>query len=209
MKKPSKSALFKAALAWDASELAAILKAAPELARATDPRGRTALHLACTVKPGKLALGEADGTKTAAAALEGGCELEAIAFQEGDWKANAVWFAYSRGENLALFKWLLKKGGDPSQSTWACVWRDDDAALRELLKYKPRLDWLAEGETPIFWAARLQRLKTLDLLIKAGANPNIRDVKGRTAVEIARARKLPKGLIARLEALAAQKAGRR
>jgi ankyrin repeat protein len=74
-----------------------------------------------------------------------------------------------------------------------------------LLKYKPRLDWLAEGETPIFWAARLQRLKTLDLLIKAGANPNIRDVKGRTTLEIAKARRLPKEIIARLEKLAAEK----
>ena len=67
-----------------------------------------------------------------------------------------------------------------------------------MLKYRPRLDLRAHGETPIFYAARLKRLKTLDLLIAAGANPAIADDKGRDAVDIARARRLPKTLIDRL-----------
>jgi uncharacterized protein len=50
----------------------------------------------------------------------------------------------------------------------------------------------------MFYAARLKRLKTLDLLIEAGANPAIVDDKGRDAVDIARARRLPKNLIDRL-----------
>jgi hypothetical protein len=205
MKKPSKAALFQAATRWDAPALAGLLKAAPELARATDPRGRTALHLACTIPPRKPGLGEANGTKTAAAALAGGCELEAIAFSEGEWKANAVWFAAARGRNLALVKFLLKRGGNPSYSTWAAIFRNDPDILRALLAVKPRLDWVVEGETPIFAAARLQRLKPLALLIDAGADPTIRDARGRDAVEIAKARKLPKEVIARLEALAAKK----
>ena len=77
-------------------------------------------------------------------------------------------------------------------------WRDDDVVCRELLKNRPRLDLRAHGETPIFYAARLKRLKTLDLLIDAGANPAIVDDKGRDAVDIARARRLPKNLIDRL-----------
>jgi hypothetical protein len=78
-KKASKAALFEAATRWDAPALAEILAAAPELAPATDPRGRTALHLACRVPPGKGGLGEANGTKT-------------------------VWFAVARGQNLVLVK---------------------------------------------------------------------------------------------------------
>lgn len=204
-KKPSKSALFEAARRWDAKTVAALLEAAPALADATDPRGRTALHLACCVEPGGRALGEKNGTKTVAALLKGGCALEAIAFSEGEWKANAVWFAVARGENLALVKFLLGRGGDPRYSTWAAVWRDDAPILRALLAAGPPLDRVVEGETPIFAAARLQRLKTLDLLIDAGADPTIRDARGRDAVEIARARRLPKPVIARLEALAAKK----
>jgi uncharacterized protein len=51
---------------------------------------------------------------------------------------------------------------------------------------------------PLFYAARLRRLKTLDLLIAAGADPAIVDDAGRNAVDIARARRLPKDLIDRL-----------
>jgi len=58
---------------------------------------------------------------------------------------------------------------------------------RELLEHKPRLNLKAHGETPIFHAARLQRLKTFDLLIEAGADPTIVDDKGDDATDIARA----------------------
>lgn len=71
---------------------------------------------------------------------------------------------------------------------------------------KPRLNLIAEGETPIFYAARLKRLKALDLLIEAGANPGIPDRQGRDAVHIARARRLPKQIIERLSELK-QRAG--
>ena len=98
-------------------------------------------------------------------------------------------------------RFLLKRGADASYSLWAAVWRDDAVLCRELLKTRPRLDLKAHGETPIFYAARLQRLKTLDLLIEAGADPTIADRRGRDAVDIARARRLPKDMIARLEDL--------
>jgi ankyrin repeat protein len=73
--------------------------------------------------------------------------------------------------------------------------------FRELLQASPRLNLKAHGETPIFYAARLQRLKTLELLIEAGADVTIADRRGRDAVDIARARRLPKGVIAQLEDL--------
>lgn len=56
----------------------------------------------------------------------------------------------------------------------------------------------AHGETPLFYAARLKRLKTLELLLGAGADPAIADDRGRDALAIAQARRLPKGMIDRL-----------
>src|SRR5437016_6101644 len=83
--------------------------------------------------------------------------------------------------------------------------RWDAAAVAALLKAASALVSAtvlrAHGETPIFYAARTQRLKTLDLLIKAGADPAIKDDRRRDAVEIANARRLPKDVIARLERL--------
>ena len=204
MRPPSKSALFEAARSWNVAAVKAILKAGPSLIEATDPRRRMALHLACGVKPGNGKLGESNGIKTVTALLDAGAALEAevpMEEDEEDFRATPLWFAVSRGENLALVRFLLKRGADASYSLWAAVWRDDAVLCRNLLGTKPRLDLKAHGETPIFYAARLQRLKTLDLLIDAGADPTIPDRRGRDAVDIARARRLPKDVIARLEDL--------
>jgi ankyrin repeat protein len=136
--------------------------------------------------------------------LKAGTPLEAevpMDEDEGDFRATPVWYAYSRGENPALVRFLIGRGADTSYSLWAAVWRDDDVTCRAFLKAKPRLDLRAHSETPIFYAARLQRLKTLRLLIAAGADPRIKDARGRDALDIARARRLPKDLIARLAAL--------
>ena len=164
VKRPSKTALFDAATSWDAGAVAAILKAAPALVTASDPKGRCVLRLACAVPPGGKDLGEANGIKTVTALLKAGADLEAAVpmdEDEGDFRATPLWYAVARGENRPLVRFLLKRGADASYSLWAAVWRDDAGLIGELLKAKPRLDLVAHGETPIFYAARLQRLKAL------------------------------------------------
>ena len=200
----TKTALFDAAKRWEAGAVRVILEALPSLAKASDPKGRTALHIACAVDPRGDKLGEKDGTKTVAALLAHGAELEAFVpmpADEQDFRANPLWYAASRGRNLALVRFLIKQGADPSYSLWTVVFSDDAEMCRELLKAKPRLNLVSHGETPIFYAARLKRLKTLPLLIEAGADPSIKDPKGRDAVDIAKARRLPNAMIERLEAL--------
>ena len=203
MIRPTKTALFTAAKRWNAAAVAAIAAAAPVLLAATDPKGRTALHLACAVKPEGADLGEANGIATVTALLDAGAGLETevpMDEDEGDFRATPLWYAVARGENLPLVRFLLSRGADASYSLWAAVWRDDPVLCGALLAAKPGLDLRAHGETPIFYAARLQRLKTLDLLIGAGADPGVQDSQGRDAVDIARARRLPKGFIDRLVA---------
>ena len=101
---PSKTALFEAAKTWNAASVKAMLTAAPALVRATDPKGRMALHLACAVRPGGKGLGEPNGIKTVTALLDAGADLE----PQCRWRrtrricANPVWFAVARGENLPL-----------------------------------------------------------------------------------------------------------
>src|SRR4051794_12164143 len=99
--RPSKTALFDAARRWDAAAVAPLLKAAPELVSATDPKGRQALHIACAVKPAK-GLDEPNGIATVTALLKAGAELEAhvpMPAEEGDFRANPLWYAASRGVN--------------------------------------------------------------------------------------------------------------
>jgi uncharacterized protein len=200
---PSKTALFRVAKAWDAARVNAILAASPTLVAATDPKGRAALHLACSVKPGSAVLGEPHGIATITALLDAGAGIETevpMDEDEGDFRATPLWYAVARGENLPLVRFLLSRGADASYSLWAAVWRDDEVLCRALLQSEPRLNLRAHGETPIRYAARLKRLKTLDLQITAGADPAIPDSHGCNAIDIARTRHLPKAIIARLAA---------
>lgn len=207
-KRASKTALFDAVKRWDIAAVTAILSAAPGLVEASDTKGRRALHIACAVNPRSGSHGEPNGIKTVTALLKAGAGLESevpMDEDEGDFRATPVWYAVARGENLPLVRFLLSRGADPSYSLWAAVWRDDDVLCRNLLKARPRLNLRAHGETAIFYAARLKRLKTLELLIKAGADPGIRDDRGRNALDIARARRLPKKFIDLLTGALAQR----
>src|SRR5262249_43148754 len=94
-----------------------------------------------------------------------------------------------------------QRGADASYSLWAAVWRDDAELCRELLRAKPHLNLRAHGETPIFYAARLQRLGTLDVLIDAAADTTIPGDQGREALDMDSARRLPKDFIDRLAEL--------
>jgi uncharacterized protein len=194
MSLPSKSAWFAAAKRWDARLLAAWLAQAPQWAQAVDGKGRTALQVACGVSP----------HNSQSTLLAAGAPLEAQAPMgecNGDFRATALWFAVSRGENLPLVKLLLSHGANASYSLWAAVWRDDEAMCRALLQARPLLNLREHGETPVFYAARLGRLKTLELLLDAGADVSVADFKGRDAVDIAVARRLPQALIYRMQQL--------
>jgi uncharacterized protein len=205
MGKPSRTALFAAARAWDWHAVASLLADAPALVDAGDPQGRTALHLACAVKPGSAAgLGEPHGIRTVSMLLDAGAPLErAVPMDEdeGDFRATPLWYAVARGENVPLVEHLLRRGANASHPLWAAVWRDDAHVCRALLATRPELNLRAHGETPMFYAARLKRLDTLALLIDAGADPSIPDPKGRDCIAIARERRLPNDIVERLVSL--------
>jgi len=64
--------------------------------------------LACAVSP-DLTLGEANGIATVTVLLAAGANADAqvpMPEEEGDFRANPVWYAASRGENLPLVKFL-------------------------------------------------------------------------------------------------------
>jgi hypothetical protein len=180
-----------------------MLKEAPELLEATDPKGLNALHMACAVKPGKNGVHEPNGLKTVTALLDGGIDIESVAFKDqdgGEWRANAVWFATGRGQNLPLVKLLLKRGGDPSYSLFSVLWGYKPEFARELVKHKPRMDLRGgDGRTVLHAAAVPHRLEVFKLYLDAGADPWIKDNRGVTPLDLAKKRGVPKQFIERME----------
>ena len=203
MKRPSKTAWFHAAQSWDYGRVKEVLREAPELAAATNPRGLNALHLACAVRPGKPGLHEASGIQTVTALLDAGIDIESIAFKDddgSDWRANAVWFAVGNGQNLPLVRFLLKRGGDPSYSLFAVLWGYKPEFARELVKYKPRMNLRGgDGRTVLHAAVNPNRLEVLNLYLDAGADPWVKDKLGITPLDLAKKRRVPVEIIERME----------
>jgi uncharacterized protein len=202
-KKPSKTAWLKAARSWDYRRVKEVLREAPELLAATNPKGLNALHLACAVRPGKPGLHEENGIKTVTALLDAGIDIESVAFSDnhaGEWRANAVWFAVGNGQNLRLLRFLLKRGGDPSYSLFSVLWGYKPEFARELVKYKPRMNLRGgDGRTVLHAAVNPNRLEVLNLYLDAGADPWIEDQRGITPLDLAKKRHVPREIIERME----------
>jgi uncharacterized protein len=203
MKKPSKTAWFNAAQSWDYRQLKEMLREAPALLAASNPKGLNALHMACAVRPGKPGLHEENGIKTVTALLDAGIDIESVAFRDDDgseWRANAVWFAVGKGQNLPLVRFLLKRGGDPSYSLFSVLWGYKPEFARELVKYKPRMNLRGgDGRTVLHAAVNPNRLEVLNLYLSAGADPSIKDKLGITPLDLAKKRRVPTEIIERME----------
>ena len=142
--------------------------------------GRKRLHLAWSTRPapGKVK----DRIKTAEVLLAHGFGLDDAAFTEGRWKATPLWFAVSRGRNLALAEALLKRGCNPNYCLWAASFNEDVAAIRLLVKHGATVDDPASGETPFAAAIAWSKFAAAEELLKQGADPDALDSKGRTAL---------------------------
>lgn len=203
MRKPSKTVWFKAAQSWDYRRVKELLGQTPELLAATNAKGLNALHTACAVRPGKPGLHEENGIKTASVLLDAGIDIESVAFSDndgGEWRANAVWFAVGKGQNLPLLRFLLKRGGDPSYSLFSVLWGYKPEFARELVKYKPRMNLRGgDGRTVLHAAVNPNRLEVLNLYLDAGANPWVKDKLGITPLDLAKKRRVPNEIIERME----------
>ena len=122
--------------------------------------------------------------------------------EDGRFKATPVWYAVAHGDNLPLVKMLLTRGARVDTGLYAAVWNDNAGVLREILKTSPPIDdGTGKGEPVIISAIRWRKLKTLDVLIDAGADLSVSDKNGRDVIFYARRKKLPAPLLARLRAL--------
>jgi uncharacterized protein len=178
----SKTRLLAWASRFEWRPLEAALLAAPALAAFADERGRNLLHRCCGVNPKPRRLRAADGVKTAAVLLAAGIDVDREAFSEGSWKATPLWYAVAHGENLVLARYLLERGASPEHCLWAAAYRNDLAAIELLLDHGARIDAVAEDETPFLHAAKSDRFRAAQLLLRRGADVNFQDSRGMTAL---------------------------
>ena len=174
----SKTRMIELVRGHDAKGVDQALASTPALRAYRDERGRNWLHLCCMAKPKNRG---AASLRTAEVLLRH-YDVNDPAFVEGAWKATPLWHAIGFGRNLPLAEFLLSRKSDPNHCLFAAAYNDDANAIGLLARAGADLEQFAEGETPLLHAVQYSRFRGAEALLAAGADPNAKDAKGRTAL---------------------------
>jgi ankyrin repeat protein len=178
----SRTQLIRAVRELRSDEVRKAAQAEPSLAAYRDERGRSLLHICCSVDIADKKLSASGSVRMAQALLDAGLDVNEAAFREGSWKATPLWYAIARGRNLKLARFLLERGSDPNHCLWAAAHREDVAAIEMLLEYGADIDPIAEDETPFLCAVKQSHFKSARVLLAHGANVNFQDSRGMSAL---------------------------
>lgn len=177
----SRTSVLGLVKAHDYAGVRAALRHNPELLTYRGKKGENLLHVCCGVQIGTDAKRRTASVKTAEALIAAGIGLDEAAFCEGEWKATPLWYAIGRGKNLTLASYLLELGATPEYCMWAAAYNDDPAAVRLLSKAGANVDPVQE-DTPLIFAVKWSRFAAAQALLQCGANPNLQDATGKTAL---------------------------
>jgi uncharacterized protein len=177
----SKTRLFEAVKNLDLKETKKILAAKPELLRAWNPQGRNLLHLACSADCEEMGKPRSAAKNMVAFLLDSGLDIEAEGGAGPD-LCKPIWFATAKGRNLTVVKYLLERGAKPT-GLYAAGWWEDIDILETLIDAGADKE-IVVGVTPFLACWDWKRFKAAKTLALKGANVNVQDKRGRTALHI-------------------------
>jgi hypothetical protein len=177
----SKTKLLTLVKNLDWRAVKAAVKEHPDVLTYRGDRGASLLHVCCGIDIETRGLPASDSIRMAGVLLDASLDINEAAFTEGDWKATPLWYVISRGKNLALAKYLLGRGASPEHCMWAAAYNNDPPAIRLLVRAGASVD-VHHDDSPFLFAIKWSHFAAAKALLDAGANVNLQDRHGKTAL---------------------------
>jgi ankyrin repeat protein len=177
----SKTRLFDAIRNLDLAETKKILDAKPELAAVRSDQGRNLLHIACSVDCEAIGKPKSAAVKMVSFLLDRGFDIHEEGGAGPD-LCKPIWFATAKGRNKPLVKLLLDRGAKP-EGLYAAGWWEDIDILNLLIDAGADKE-VVVGVTPFLACWGWKKFKAAKALALKGANVNVQDKRGRTALHL-------------------------
>lgn len=185
--------LIKAIKGLDLTGVKSLMEEEPQWVNWSEADGKNALHYLCAVAiekhPGKVD----DSLAMLKLLIKSGMDMDAVHRIPdpgcGFFPATPLWYAYTRGRNENLYKYLLKSGANPNHCMFAIAWYDDVQAAELFKKHGAVIDDSSAGDTPFTAAFKWKKFNVAEWFLQNGANVNFVDAKGNTILFYALKRK--------------------
>ncbi|HEY9045960.1 MAG TPA: ankyrin repeat domain-containing protein [Ohtaekwangia sp.] len=164
-----------------------LLRKEPEWTTWSEPDGKNGLHYLCALaiagNPEKVS----NSLKILKLLLKKGVHINSVHRIPdpgcGYFPATPLWYAYARGRNEKLVRYLLSKGADPEHCMFALTWNDDVKLAKLFLKHGATIDDTSTTtDTPFLGACNWKRFTIAEWFLKNGADVNATDSDGNTAL---------------------------
>lgn len=174
-------------------ELVRQLTGMPKWASWAEPSGKNALHYLCEVKVGASKEKADTSLRILKLLLKRGLDIDSphrIEDKNCDvFPATPLWYAYTRGRNEKVYKYLLKHGADTRGCWWAIAWYDDFTAAKLWLKHGAKIDTNPTLDELFLGSFQWKKMAFAKWLLEQGADVNARGPGGMTALMLAVKRK--------------------
>jgi ankyrin repeat protein len=125
--------------------------------------------------------------------LKSGMDINSIHSIKGecdDFPATPLWYAYTRGRNKKIWRYLLDQGANPENCMYAIAWYDDAEAAAIFKQHGASIEGNNKMDSPFFAAYNWKRYKVAEWFLQNSADVNFADAKGNTVLYYAVKRKL-------------------